>query len=31
VLRRGWLLLLVLVANLVVVPLLGWGIAARSG
>jgi bile acid:Na+ symporter, BASS family len=28
VLRRGSLLLLVLVANLVVVPLLGWGVAA---
>jgi bile acid:Na+ symporter, BASS family len=31
VLRRGWLLLLVLVANLVVVPLVGWGITASFG
>ena len=31
VLRRGWLLLLVLVANLVVVPLVGWGVAAAFG
>lgn len=31
VLRRGSLLLLVLVANLLVVPLLGWGIAAAFG
>ncbi len=31
VLRRGSLLLLVLAANLVVVPLLGWGVAAAFG
>ena len=31
VLRQGWLLLLVLVANLIVVPLLGWGVAAAFG
>jgi bile acid:Na+ symporter, BASS family len=31
VLRRGSLLLLVLVANLVVVPLLGWGVAVVFG
>ena len=31
VLREGWLLLLVLVANLIVVPLLGWGVAAAFG
>ncbi|TVR20139.1 MAG: bile acid:sodium symporter [Nitriliruptor sp.] len=31
VLRRGSLLLLVLAANLVVVPLLGWGVAAVFG
>jgi bile acid:Na+ symporter, BASS family len=31
VLRRGSLLALVLVANLVVVPLLGWGVAALLG
>lgn len=31
VLRRGSLLLLVLVANLVVVPLVGWGVAATFG
>jgi bile acid:Na+ symporter, BASS family len=31
VLRRGSLLLLVLGANLVVVPLLGWGVAAAFG
>lgn len=31
VLRRGKLLLLVLLANLVVVPLLGWGVAAAFG
>jgi hypothetical protein len=31
VLRRGGLLLLVLAANLVVVPLLGWGVAAAFG
>jgi len=31
VLRRGWLLVLVLIANLVVVPLLGLGSPRRSG